>query len=89
MKRIVDMETIGQVLQNYMEVGYEVALKRGTSLLDVKESIDDRIDFLFAIELIDKKELNDMFQFSEDGYNEAKRKADILKEDTERNDVGF
>ncbi|MBO7733919.1 MAG: hypothetical protein J6S67_15250 [Methanobrevibacter sp.] len=89
MKRIVDMETIGQVLQNYMEVGYEVALKRGTSLLDVKESIDDRIDFLFAIELIDKKELNDMFQFSEDGYNEAKAKADAIKEDNERNDVGF
>ena len=70
MKRVVDLETVGMVLDSIAEAGYEVAKKRGESLFDVYEEVNDKISFLRTIGVIDEKEAKDLQEYSKKIYRE-------------------
>ena len=72
MQRLVDLETVGAVLDNLMETAYEVAIDRKESLWEVKRDIDEKISFLRVIGVINDKEQDEMLDLSEKTYEERK-----------------
>lgn len=85
MQRLVDLETVGEVLDNLMESSYEVAIDRKESLWEVKRDIDERIIFLRTIGVINDKEQDEMLDLSEKTYEEKKN----LVAEKDLYDVGF
>ena len=85
MQRLVDLETVGAVLDNLMETAYEVAIDRKESLWEVKRDIDEKISFLRMIGVINEKEKEEMLDLSENTYREKKN----LIEEKDLYDVGF
>jgi len=85
MQRLVDLETVGAVLDNVMETAYEVAIDRKESLWEVKRDIDEKITFLRLIGVINEKEKEEMLDLSENTYREKKN----LIEEKDLYDVGF
>lgn len=85
MQRLVDLETVGAVLDNLMETAYEVAIDRKESLWEVKRDIDEKISFLRVIGVINDKEQDEMLDLSEKTYEEKKN----LVVEKDLYDVGF
>ena len=85
MQRLVDLETVGAVLDNVMETAYEVAIDRKESLWEVKRDIDEKISFLRLIGVINEKEKEEMLDLSENTYREKKN----LVAEKDLYDVGF
>ena len=85
MQRLVDLDTVGMALDNYTNAEYEVAIDRHENLWEVKAHCDERINFLYAIGVVNEKERKVMLEESEKIYN----KFMAISEDKDMCNVGF